>query len=119
MHTRLAVLAVLLLGAGMAMAEPTGPGPRGPDIERLALLLDLDESQKVEVKRILDAQHEQMRAAFDEAKASGERPSREQMRSQREELRASTRAQLQGVLNETQLKKFEALMERNGPPPRD
>lgn len=117
MKTKVTLLALAWLASGVAFAaEPATttarPGMRGPNMERMALLLDLDAYQKTEVEKILKEQHEQMRAARAAVKASGARPSREEMKALREQNKQELQTKLSGVLNETQMKKFEALRER-------
>ncbi len=68
--------------------------------------------QKTEVEKILKEQHEQMRADFNAARASGTRPSRDEMKAKREQSKQELHTKLSAVLNETQLKKFDALHER-------
>ena len=115
-----ALLALTLLAGGMALAEPPAPPSQAERMDRMALLLDLDAYQKTEVEKILKEQHEQMRAARDSARASGaERPSREEMKAKHDQYQQELHTKLSGVLNETQLKKFDALHEgRGGPGPR-
>lgn len=118
MKTKVTLLAIAWLASGVAFAAadtaPNAPhhGMRGPDMDRMALLLDLDAYQKTEVEKILKEHQEQRRAAFEAAKASGTRPSREEMKTLREQSKQELNTKLSGVLNETQMKKLEALRER-------
>ena len=117
MKTKVTLLALAWLASGVAfaadpVATPSNPGVRGPDMDRMALLLDLDAYQKTEVEKILKEHHEQMRSQFEAAKASGTRPSRDEMKTLREQSKQELHTKLSGVLNETQLKKFDALRER-------
>lgn len=121
MKTKVTLLALAWLASGVAFAaDPVTtqahPGMRGPDMDRMALLLDLDAHQKTEVEKILKEHHEQMRTQFEANKASGTRPSRDEMKTLREQSKQELHTKLSGVLNETQLKKFDALRER-GPGP--
>ncbi len=123
MKTKVTLLALAWLASGVAFAAdptPATPPPArvapGPDMDRLALLLDLDAYQKTEVEKILKEQHEQMRAEFQAARASGTRPTRDEMKAKRDQARQELHTKLSVVLNETQLKKFDALHER-GPGP--
>jgi hypothetical protein len=123
MKTKVTLLALAWLASGVAFAAdntaPSTPPARvapGPKMDRLALLLDLDAYQKTEVEKILKEQHEQMRADFAAARASGTRPSREEMKAKREQAKQELHTKLSAVLNETQLKKFDALHE-HGPGP--
>jgi len=74
-------------------------------------LLDLTDTQKAQVKTILDAEHAKMRAQFEAAKASGTKPSFDEMRAARQKSLAETIQQLTPVLTASQLKKFEVLMQ--------
>jgi Spy/CpxP family protein refolding chaperone len=79
-------------------------------------LLDLTDTQKAQVKTILDAEHAKMRAQFQAAKASGTKPSFDEMRAARQQSLAETIQQLTPVLTASQLKKFQVLMdEEHGP----
>jgi Spy/CpxP family protein refolding chaperone len=125
---------VLLCAAGPAIAQTPAPPPPGQhggahQLERLATLLDLTDDQKAQVKTILDAERAKMKAQFDQAQASGTRPTFEQMRAAHEQLKAATVQQLTPVLTPAQLKKFQVLMAEepggphgvgpHGPPPGD
>ena len=107
---------ILLCGASVAFAQaPPGrpPGPPNPahQLDRLATLLDLTDTQKAQVKTILDAEHAKMKAQFQAAQASGTKPSFEEMHAARQQLRADTVQQLTPVLTASQLKKFQVLRE--------
>ena len=114
MKTRITVLALAWLATGVALAEAPAATPRGPDMDRMALLLDLNAYQKTEVEKVLKEQHEQMRAARETARASGERPSREEMKARHKQSRQELQTKLSGILDETQMKKFAALREGRG-----
>ena len=103
-----------LLGATSAFAQPPeGPRPGGPgDIERLAILLDLDAYQKDQVQRILNEQREQLQAQRKAHEETGERPSFEEMHAAREQAYNDTLTKLQSVLTELQMTKFKLLTER-------
>lgn len=123
---------VLLAVFGVANAQTPG-APPPPDaragehrMERLATLLELTDTQKTQVKAILDAEHAKMRAQLQAAQASGTKPSFEQMRAAHQQIQAETLQQLTPVLTSAQLKKFQVLMEEehghggrgpHGPPP--
>jgi Spy/CpxP family protein refolding chaperone len=113
----LALALVCVVSAAMAQSpsqEPSG-GRDGHQLERLTTLLDLTDTQKAQVKSILDAEHSKMRAQLQASRASGTKPTPEQMQAAREQMRAETVQQLTPVLNASQLKKFEVLMdERRG-----
>jgi len=131
-------LAVAILWAGAVMAQtpdaangPGGPGGRHENpaerMDHLATLLDLTDAQKVQVQAVLQAEHAKMKVLFDEAQASGTKPTREQMRAEHEQLKQDTLAKLTPVLDAAQLKKFQVLTEERGsrggfhrgPPPAD
>jgi Spy/CpxP family protein refolding chaperone len=110
-----------------ALAQTSPPPTSGPPnaeqrLDRLAILLDLTDAQKAQVKAVLDAQHAKMKAQFEADRASGTRPTFEQMKANREQLKAETLQQLSSVLTASQLKKFQVLLEdEHGPgrgPPR-
>jgi Spy/CpxP family protein refolding chaperone len=110
-----------LLGATSASAQPPGP-PRhfgiAGDIDRLAVLLDLDAYQKDQVQSILNAQREQLQAQRKAHEEAGERPSFDEVHAQREQAYNDTLTKLSGVLTELQMTKFKLLTERPmGPGP--
>ena len=112
---------VLLCGAGVAFAQappdhPPGPPNAAHQLDRLTTLLDLTDTQKAQVKTILDAEHAKMRAQFQAAQASGTKPTFEEMRAARQQARAATVQQLTPVLTASQLKKFQVLMEEERGP---
>jgi Spy/CpxP family protein refolding chaperone len=115
MKAKLAVALAACLAAGLALADPHEGHHGGPDMDRMAILLDLNDTQKTQVKDILDQQHEAMRAKHDELHASGTRPSREEMQQQHQQWEQDTKAKLQTVLTPEQMKKFEALTDHHGP----
>jgi Spy/CpxP family protein refolding chaperone len=80
-------------------------------MDRMAVLLDLNDTQKAEVKKILDEQHEKLKAAHDQAHSAGTRPSREEREKFHEEMKQDTVTKLQSVLSADQIKKFEVLMD--------
>jgi Spy/CpxP family protein refolding chaperone len=108
------LLLVFTTGLATAQAPPDHPpGPPNPELrlDHLAILLDLTDEQKAQVKTILDAEHAKMKAQFEAARASGTRPSFEEMRAARQQQKAEVIQQLTSVLNAAQLKKFEVLLE--------
>lgn len=123
MKTLKTLTVMLLLVSALAAAEPQRP-PHPPmmPIDDLAVLLDLDDSQKAEVQRVLDEQRAAREAKRQEIQATGERPTREEMQAYREEAREAVRMSLQNVLTPEQLEKFEVLMKnrpgRGRPHPR-
>ena len=120
-------LSALLLTAYAAHAQtpPAGGPPRGgPPFERIATELNLDENQKPEVKRILEEQRAKHEAEHEKFKASGTRPTPEEMRAQMQADDAALYEQLKGVLRTDQLEKWKQLQEQRrqhmmhmGPPP--
>ncbi|HEY4366201.1 MAG TPA: hypothetical protein VGN07_03135 [Steroidobacteraceae bacterium] len=118
MKHRVITAAMLWLAAGIVLADPPAPPPGAEhQIDRLVTLLDLDAGQKVAVQNVLTEQHQQMMAQWQQAKASGTRPNRQQMRAQHEQMQQATVEKLRPILSDVQLKKFEVLTERpHGPP---
>jgi Spy/CpxP family protein refolding chaperone len=113
MKSRVALIAAAMLASAVALAHPDhGPGP---DMDRMATLLDLNDSQKAEVQKIFDEQHEKMKAAHDQAQANGTKPTREERAKFHEEMKQDMTTKLQAVLTPEQMKKFAALTEH----PRD
>lgn len=108
----LALALLCVVSAANAQNSPHAPSHGGGEhqLERLTTLLDLTDTQQAQVKTILEAEHAKARAQFQAAQASGSKPSVEQMRAAREQMRAETVQQLTPVLTATQLKKFEVLM---------
>src|SRR2546429_4753318 len=75
------VFALALLWAGALCAQtPTAP-PRNAaaHLDKLATLLDLTDAQKAQVQAVLEAEHAKIRAAHEQAKASGTKPDWEQI----------------------------------------
>jgi hypothetical protein len=104
-----------LLGATAASAQPPGP-PRhfgiAGDIDKLAVLLDLDAYQKDQVQRILNEQREQLRAQREANEQASTRLSFEEVRAARDQAYDGTITKLQSVLTELQITKFKLLTER-------
>jgi hypothetical protein len=103
-----------MLASAVALAHPDH-GPSGPDMDRMAVLLDLNDSQKAEVQKIFNEHHEKLKAAHDQQSSAGTKPTREQRAKFHEEMKQDITTKLQAVLSADQMKKFEALMEH----PRD
>lgn len=117
MKTPLTVLSLALtcfIGASALAEPPARPAP-GAHMDRLALLLDMNDYQKTEVARIFKEQHEQMRANREQTRESGVRPSREDMRAAHQQAQENLNARLSSVLDATQLQKLAALKEMQGP----
>lgn len=109
--------ALFVIATVLAMGTAVAGGPHhqgGPNIERLAILLDLDDYQAQEVERIMTEHREAAEAKREEFRASGERPDRETIEAHREEMRASLRAELETVLTAEQLEKLDVLHEMRG-----
>jgi Spy/CpxP family protein refolding chaperone len=120
MKTRIFAL-ILFCASGIALAQTPPDRPPGPpnaehQLDRLTTLLELTDTQKAQVKTILDAEHAKMKAQFQTAQASGTKPTFEAMRAARQQLHAETVQQLTPVLTPSQLKKFEVLMEEERGP---
>lgn len=120
-------LAVALLWVGMAVAQAPdspggGPGPGGRHenpaqrMDNLAKLLDLTDAQKTQVQAVLEAEHAKMKALHDQAQASGQKPTFEQMKAAHEQAQQDTLTKLTPILSPAQLEKFQALMAERGPP---
>ena len=109
MKSRVALIAVAMLASAVALAHPDRD--HGPDMDRMATLLDLNDSQKAEVQKIFNEQHEKMKAAHDQAESSGTQPTREDRAKFHEEMKQDMTTKLQAVLTPEQMKKFEALMD--------
>jgi protein CpxP len=110
MKTRVALIAAALLASAVALAGPHEGHP-GPDMDRMATLLDLNDSQKAEVQKIFEEQHQKLDAKHQELKAAGTKPTREEREKFHEEMKQEMTTKLQGVLTPEQMKKFDALMD--------
>src|SRR4029434_1150699 len=117
MKTRVALMAAAMLASAVALAGPHQGHP-GPDMDRMATLLDLNDSQKAEVQKILHEQHQKLDARHKELQASGTKPTREEREKFHEEMKQDMTTKLQGVLTPEQMKKFAALMDHPHGPPR-
>ena len=97
-----------------AVAQPPGPPPGARmDIERLAILLDLDAYQKNEVERVLKEQRDAALAAREARAAQGaESLSFDDVRASRAALEQETLTKLSAFLSELQIAKFKLLTER-------
>jgi Spy/CpxP family protein refolding chaperone len=118
-------VAVLWVGAAIAQAPATpdggGPGPGGRHespaqrLDNLATLLDLTDAQKTQVQAVLEEEHSKMKAAREQAQASGQKPTFEQMKATHEQVQQDTITKLTPILTPAQLKKFQVLMAEHGP----
>src|SRR6478672_6688657 len=94
---------------------PHGPhGPAGLDIDRLAVLLDLDPYQKGQVQQALTDQRNAMSAERQTDKAAGTRPSFQDMQARRAQAEQDLVGKLSTVLSDAQITKLKVLLE----PPR-
>ena len=115
------VMLTLCLGAGIALAQPPAATDSAATraaqrLERLSVLLDLTDTQKLQVQQVLEEQHAKMQALHEQMKASGQKPSFEQMRTARQQMHAQTLAAIKPLLSADQYKKFEILSERPSRP---
>jgi Spy/CpxP family protein refolding chaperone len=126
---RTSAIALTLLLAGTAFAQTSAATPASGShsarmMDDLTVLLDLTEAQRPQVQAILEQQHAAMKAAFDQAKASGTKPDWAQMQTMHEQMKTETLQKLTPILSAAQLKKFQVLeqmehahMHHRGPPP--
>lgn len=108
MKLRVALIAAAMLASAVALAHPDH-GPPGPDMDRMAILLDLNDSQKAEVQKVFTEQHEKLKAAHDQQASAGTKPTREERAKFHEEMKQDMTTKLQAVLSPEQMKKFAAL----------
>lgn len=123
------VLALALLGAGVAFAQAPTTAPANAAaheakmMDNLATLLDLTDAQKPQVQAILEAEHAQVKAQFEQMKASGTKPDFATMKAAHQQIEQETLQKLTPVLSALQLKKFQVLSQmhhghhHHGPPP--
>jgi len=121
------VVAVAALWAGLALAQNPGTGTHTSHIDKLAVLLDLTDTQKGQVETVLQAEHAQMKALFEQTKAAGGKPDFQSMHAAHQQIAQDTLTKLSTVLSPTQLKKFQTLQTMHhgfghrggpgGPPP--
>ena len=101
-------LASVLLSAAAVAAPPLPPHL---DIDRLTVLLDLTDAQKVAVQQVLEQERQTLHAEREQAMASGVRPTREEMKAKHDAIRQTLHNQLQPILTAAQLTKFDVLTE--------
>jgi Spy/CpxP family protein refolding chaperone len=111
----------LFLGASIAMAQPAANSEAAATraaqhLERLSVLLDLTDTQKLQVQQVLEEQHAKMKALHDQMKASGQKPSFAQMKATREQMHTQTLAAVKPLLSADQYKKFVILSEHPSGP---
>ena len=111
MKLRVALIATALFASAVALAGPHGGA--GHDMDRMAILLDLNDSQKAEVQKILQEQHDKLDAVHEQQRAAGTKPTREERAKFHEELKQDMATKLQAVLSPEQMKKFEALTDHS------
>ena len=104
-----AVVAVAALWAGAALAGD--PGNHAGHLEKLAILLDLTDAQKPQVATILQGEHAQMKALFEQTKAAGDKPDFQALKAARQQISQDTVTKLSGVLSPAQLQKFQTLQQ--------
>jgi Spy/CpxP family protein refolding chaperone len=109
MKSRVALVAMALFASAVALAQAHPHGAHGPDMDRMAILLELNDSQKAEVEKIFKEQHDKLDAVHEQARAAGTKPTREERAKFHEELKQDMTTKLQAVLSPEQMKKFEAL----------
>jgi len=112
MKASIFALAVLWAGALFAQAPP--PPEHAAHMDHLATLLDLTDAQKTQVQAVLQEEHAKIKAAHDQAKASGTKPDWAQMQAMHEQIQQEIIQRLTPVLSEAQLKKFQTLQEMHG-----
>lgn len=108
----------LLLAAGVAAAQTTSPSSSTQHLNRLdrmAVLLDLTDTQKLQVQQILETQRQQMKAFWQQQSSSGAKPNFQQLRTERQQLQQQTLAELQKILSPEQVQKFQVLTSFHGP----
>ena len=115
------LLALAALWAGAALPG-AGGGNQASHMEKLAILLDLTDAQKPQVQTILQGEHAQMKALFEQTKAAGGKPDFQALHAARQQINQDTLTKLSGVLSPVQLKKFQTLQQMHhgfghrGPP---
>jgi Spy/CpxP family protein refolding chaperone len=113
MKSRVALVAMALFASAVALAQAHPHGGPGPNMDRMAILLELNDSQKAEVQKILQEQHDKLDAVHEQQRAAGTKPTREERVKFHEELKQDLATKLQAVLSPEQMKKFEALTDHS------
>ena len=108
---KFSVLALAALWAGAALAGGPGGGSSASHMQNLALLLDLTDAQKPQVQTILQGEHAQMKALFEQTKAAGGKPDFQALHAARQQISQDTLTKLSGVLSPVQVQKFQALQQ--------
>jgi len=104
-------VALAALGAGAVIAQNPAAGNQTSHMEKLAILLDLTDAQKPQVQTVLQGEHAQMKALFEQAKAAGGKPDFQALHAARQQISQDTLTKLSGVLSPVQLKKFQTLQQ--------
>jgi hypothetical protein len=104
------MLAVLAMGVALAQAQQKIRGPSPQMVEEIATELQLDDTQKNELKRVFEQQRQKMEQMREERKASGERPDREEMKAHREKMHQELVTEVRTFLTAEQVEKFEQIM---------
>jgi hypothetical protein len=123
MKATVLTLALLCAGAAFAQTSPSASTSSNTSsasrearhMDDLATLLDLTNAQKAQVQSILEAEHAQMKQAFEQAKSSGTKPDWQQMKALHSQIQQETLQKLTPVLSASQLKKFQILSKRMHP----
>ena len=105
------VFALAVLSAGALFAQAPAPPEHAAHLEKLATLLDLTDAQKTQVHAVLQEEHAKIKAAHEQAKASGTKPDWQQMQALHQQIQQETLQKLTPVLSASQLKKFQTLQE--------
>jgi hypothetical protein len=117
MRVSLPALGLILITAIAAAqtAPSAGPG-RGlaARMDRLAILLDLTDSQKAQVQQVLEEEHAKSRALFQQQSATGVKPTPDQWRANRAQLQQETLTRVHALLSDDQFKKFQVLNQPQG-----
>jgi len=103
-----------VLWAGTLFAQAPPPPEHAAHLDHLATLLDLTDAQKTQVQAVLQEEHAKIKAAHEQAKASGTKPDWAQMQAMHEQIQQEIIQRLTPVLSEAQLKKFQTLQEMHG-----
>jgi uncharacterized HAD superfamily protein len=108
------VFALTALWAGALLAQAPAPAQHTAHLEKLATLLDLTDAQKTQVQAVLQEEHAKIKAAHEQAVASGTKPDMQQMQALHQQIQQETLQKLTPVLSAEQLKKFQTLQEMHG-----
>jgi ribulose bisphosphate carboxylase small subunit len=87
-------LALLWAGALFAQTPPATESRAAAHLDKLATLLDLTDAQKTQVQAVLQEEHAKIRAAHEQAMASGTKPDWQQMKALHEQIQQETLQEL-------------------------